>query len=192
MAAVCLARRDVRQRGRVAAASRVAKPTRATATSAARRRDPACSRRLSCASHAASAAMTERVLLLAGAAIFAVLGSLHLAYTFVGTRLHPRDPAAIAAMQGTTLRLARTTPVWRAWIGFNASHSLGAIVFAAFVIGLAGWRMDVFRDLPAFAWLAVANSLAWLVLAWRYWFRIPVAGLLVASACFLAAAVRLS
>jgi hypothetical protein len=153
--------------------------------------------------------MIERSLLLAGAAIFAVLGSLHLVYTFFGTRLQPQDPAAIAAMQATHPRLTRETTVWRAWIGFNASHdpqdvgsaaggrtpgaaSLGAIVFAAFVIGLAGWRMDVVRALPAFAWLAAGNALAWLVLAWKYWFRIPLVGLLLASACFLVAAVRLS
>jgi hypothetical protein len=136
--------------------------------------------------------MPERLLLLAGAAIFAILGSLHLAYTFVGTRLQPRDPAAIAAMQATPLRLTRETTVWRAWIGFNASHSLGAIVVAAFVLGLAGWRMDVLRADPAFAWLAAVNSAAWLVLAKRYWFRVPFVGLLLATACFVAAAVRLS
>jgi hypothetical protein len=136
--------------------------------------------------------MTERFLLLAGAAIFMVLGGLHLAYTFFGARLQPKDPAAIAAMQATHPRLTRETTVWRAWIGFNASHSLGAIVFAAFVIGLAGWRMDVLRETPAFAWLAAGNAVAWGVLAWRYWFRIPQIGLLIASACFLVAAVRLS
>ena len=136
--------------------------------------------------------MPERLLLLSGAAIFALLGSLHLLYTFVGVRLHPRDAAAIAAMQATPLRLTRETTVLRAWIGFNASHSLGAIVFAAFVIALAGWRMDVFRDLPALAWIAVVNSLAWSVLAWEYWFRIPLVGTVLASACFLTAAVRLS
>ena len=136
--------------------------------------------------------MIDQMLLLAGAAVFAVLGSMHLLYTFVGARLHPRDPAAIAAMQATTLRLTRETTVWRAWIGFNASHSLGAIVFAAFVAGLAWMRMDVLREQPAFAWLAAGNALAWLVLARAYWFRIPFVGLALASACFLAAAVRLS
>ena len=136
--------------------------------------------------------MPERLLLLAGATIFAVLGALHLAYTFRGERLYPRDPAAIAAMQATHLRLTRETTVWRAWIGFNASHSVGALVFAAFVIGLAGWRMDVLRADPAFAWLAAINSAAWLVLARRYWFRIPFVGLLLSTACFVVAALRLS
>jgi hypothetical protein len=136
--------------------------------------------------------MPEQILLIAGAAVFVVLGTLHLAYTFVGPRLRPTDPAAIAAMQGSALRLTRETTVWRAWIGFNASHSLGAMVFGAFVVGLAGWRMDVLRDLPAFAWLAVANSAAWTVLAKRYWFRVPFVGLAIATACFLVAAIRVS
>jgi hypothetical protein len=136
--------------------------------------------------------MPDQILLLAGAAIFAVLGALHLFYTFVGTRLDPREPAAIAAMHASTLRLTRETTVWRAWIGFNASHSLGAIVFAAFVAGLAATRMDVLRAQPAFAWLAAGNAIAWLALARAYWFRIPFVGLALASACFLVAAVRLS
>jgi hypothetical protein len=137
--------------------------------------------------------MAERLFLLAGAAIFAVLGSLHLVYTFAGTRLDPSDPATIDAMRATHPRLARgATSTWNAWIGFNASHSLGAIVFAAFVAGLAGWRMDVLRDAPAFAWLAAGNALAWTWLAWKYWFRIPLVGTALASACFLAAAIRLT
>jgi hypothetical protein len=136
--------------------------------------------------------MTDQILLLVAAAIFAALGALHLFYTFVGTRLHPRDPAVIEAMRGTPLRITRETTVWRAWIGFNASHSLGAIVFAAFVALLAWTRMDVLRAQPAFAWLAAGNALAWLALARAYWFRIPFVGLAVASACLLAAAVRLS
>ena len=136
--------------------------------------------------------MPDQILLLAGATLFGGLGALHLLYTFVGTRLQPRDAATIAAMQADTMRLTRDTTVWRAWIGFNASHSLGAIVFAAFVAGLAWSRMDVLRAQPLFAWLAAANALAWLALARAYWFRIPVAGLAVASACFVVAAVRLS
>jgi hypothetical protein len=137
--------------------------------------------------------MSERLLLLVGASIYAGLGGLHLLYTFVGTRLDPHDPAAIAAMRATHPRLTRgATTVWDAWIGFNASHSLGAIVFAAFVAGLAGWRMDVLQATPAFAWIAVANSLAWTWLAWRYWFRIPLIGTALASACFLVAAVGLT
>jgi hypothetical protein len=59
--------------------------------------------------------MPERLLLLAGAAIFPVPGTLHLACTFVGARVQPRDPAAIATMQATHPRPTHETTVWRAW-----------------------------------------------------------------------------
>lgn len=136
--------------------------------------------------------MLEQVLLIAGALIFGVLGSIHLLYTFVGEKFSPRDPATRVAMQATHPRLTRATTMWRAWIGFNASHSLGAMVFAAFVLLLAGWHMDFLRSAPLFAWLAALNALAWLALAVRYWFRIPLIGLALSSACFVLAALRLS
>jgi hypothetical protein len=58
-----------------------------------------------------------------------VLGALHLIYTFSGPRLLPRDPALQARMNEVNRVITRETTVWRAWIGFNASHSMGAILF---------------------------------------------------------------
>jgi hypothetical protein len=136
--------------------------------------------------------MLEQALLIAGAAVFGTLGSIHLVYTFFGERLAPRDPAVRIAMQNTTMRITRATTLWQAWTGFNASHSLGAMVFALFVLLLATLHMDFLRSAPVFAWLAAGNALAWLVLAWRYWFRIPLLGLAFSGTCFLIAAVRLS
>lgn len=136
--------------------------------------------------------MLEQILLVAGALIFGTLGSIHLWLTFFGDRLDPRDPAVRSAMQSTPLRLSRSTSMWRAWTGFNASHSLGAIVFALFMLLLGIAHMDFLRTAPALAWLAAGNALAWLLLAWRYWFRIPLIGLALSSGCFVAAAVRLS
>lgn len=37
--------------------------------------------------------MASQWLILLGTAIHAALGTIHLAYTFFGLRLHPRDPA---------------------------------------------------------------------------------------------------
>ena len=69
------------------------------------------------------------VLMLASAAIILVLGCVHLLYTFFGPKLLPRDPGVIASMKATTLVITRETSVWNAWIGFNASHSMAAILF---------------------------------------------------------------
>lgn len=136
--------------------------------------------------------MLEQILLITGAAIFGVLGTIHLVYTFFSAKFDPYDPAVRTGMQATTMRISRSTSLWNAWTGFNASHSLGAMVFALFVLLLAGLHMDFVRSAPLFAWLAAANALAWLAVGLRYWFRIPTTGLALSSACFLIAAIRLS
>jgi len=54
------------------------------------------------------------LLVLAGLAVVLVLGGLHLLYTFRGTKLQPREPAAVKAMQQSGLVITRQTTVWRA------------------------------------------------------------------------------
>ena len=40
-------------------------------------------------------------------------------------------------MKQTSPVLTKDTTVWDAWVGFNASHSIGAMLVAAFYIPLA-------------------------------------------------------
>ncbi|WP_321394694.1 LIC_13387 family protein [Emcibacter sp.] len=133
----------------------------------------------------------EQILIVVGAAILGLLGAVHLFYTFFGHRLDPYEPAAIEAMKGSTLRLTRETTVWKAWIGFNASHSLGALFVAAIYITLALWHMDLIRGSLWFSLLPLVLSLCYLGLARAYWFRIPFTGILISTLCFGAAAVML-
>jgi hypothetical protein len=133
----------------------------------------------------------EQILLIVGAAIFGLLGTAHLGYTFFTDKFHTRDSAVGEAMKNTSPVLTGRTTVWRAWIGFNASHSLGAMTFAVFYLMLATQHMAVIRSAPGFAWLATINGLAYLALAKAYWFRTPFIGILIATICFLAAALRL-
>ena len=58
-------------------------------------------------------------------------------------------------------------------------------------IGLALDHMPLLRQSPALAWLAVIGSLSYLALAQRYWFRTPLVGIALASACFVGAALTL-
>ena len=74
------------------------------------------------------------LLVTASAAIVGVLGALHLLYTFHGTKLLPRESGVRETMESSGLELTQQTTVWRAWIGFNASHSLGALLFGLVVI----------------------------------------------------------
>ena len=137
------------------------------------------------------AATAAKVLILLGASTFGVLGGIHIAYTFWSDKLLPRDQAAIDAMKGTTLVLTRQTTIWDAWIGFNASHSLGAILLAAIYLLLASQHMDVLARSQSLLLPGIAAGCAYVWLAHAYWFRTPFIGVTLATACLVAAFILL-
>ena len=136
--------------------------------------------------------MLAQSLIVAGALLFGLLGTLHLAYTFFTDNFNARDAATTAAMKATHPVLTRRTTLWNAWVGFNASHSLGAMLFASVYLVLAIGHMPLLAQSPALVWLAVAGSLGYLALAQRYWFRTPLIGIALASRCFVIAALTLT
>ena len=135
--------------------------------------------------------MLAQALIVIGAALFGTLGTLHLLYTFFTDKFDARDAATNAAMRSSHMVLTRRTTVWKAWVGFNASHSLGAMLFAAIYLVLALGHMALLRESAALVWLAVAGSTGYLALAQRYWFRTPLIGVALATACFVGAALTL-
>ena len=131
----------------------------------------------------------DQLFYIAGAAIFGFLGTIHLLYTFFTNKFDARDPAVTEAMKGTSPVLTAETSVWGAWVGFNASHSLGAILFACIYIPLAGFHIELLQSSLWFSLLPVFVGIAYLALAKRYWFRVPFLGILIATVCFLGGAV---
>ena len=129
------------------------------------------------------------ILLILGGAVFGVLGSLHAIYTLLDLsnprRLVPADPSVAKAMANSALRLSSGgTDMWRAWIGFNFSHSLGLLLVAALALW-AGFRA---KTLPAGIMPALTLiSCLYVFLALRYWFRAPAIGVAIGTACFAAA-----
>lgn len=125
--------------------------------------------------------------------IYSALGLLHAIYTLLDERnpkrLAPDDPAVVAAMQSSRLRLSRgATTMWQAWISFNLTHSLAALMLgAACFIVAACFAMFAFPPVALFALAGV--SLLVSLIGLRYWFAIPRVGSLVATACLLAAAL---
>ena len=130
--------------------------------------------------------LLSSIFIAASAAVAGLLGGIHMLYTFHGNKLHPRDPTVRDAMMADTPVLTRQTTVWRATKGFNASHSLGVILFAAVYIYLAGWHAGFLQASAFFLVLGMATLLAYLALAKAYWFSIPFRG--IALACVLYAA----
>lgn len=128
-------------------------------------------------------------LMAASAAIILLLGTLHLLYTFHGTRLHPRDPALKARMQEDSPVITRETTMWKTWIGFNASHSCAAILFGL-VWGWFALRHPHFLFNSRFLLGLGAVFLGFYVfLGKAYFFSIPFRGIVVASLLYLSAFV---
>ena len=123
--------------------------------------------------------------------IYGLLGALHALYTFLDIRnprrIVPDDPAVMVAMQNSKIRLTRgEATMWQGWVGFNLSHSLGALMFAsACFIVAACFRIFAFSPLALFALAAV--SALYLLMASQYWFRIPIVGTALATGCLAAA-----
>ena len=136
--------------------------------------------------------MLAQVLIVFGAALWGLLGIIHIVYTFFTNQLEPRDPTTIATMKATSPVLTRQTNLWNGWIGFNASFGLGLLLFGTTYLLLAAGHMTVLDDSPALAWLPVAGGTAQLAIARRYFFRRPFIGVAIATACFLVAAFALS
>jgi hypothetical protein len=123
----------------------------------------------------------------ASAAIILTLGTLHLLFTFRGERLHPRDPGLTADMKEAHLRLTRETTLWRAWIGFNASHSVGAMLFGLVYGYLALLHSEFLFSSFYLIGIGLITLLSFLFLARRYWFSVPFRGILLATLLYISA-----
>ncbi len=130
--------------------------------------------------------MLAAALVCASGAVILALGLVHLLYTFVGTKLQPCDAALLSAMQSGSPNLTRKTTMWHAWVGFNASHSLGAILFGLLYIHLAIWQPALLFGSLFLCGLGLACLLAYLWLGWRYWFSVPFRGIALATILFIA------
>jgi hypothetical protein len=132
-----------------------------------------------------------KVFFIAGTIPFIVLGLVHWLYTFMDMtsprKLAPRDDAVRLAMEATTPKLTARTTMWKAWMGFNHSHSLGAIVFGLVFLILA---LQNFTELAANMPLMIIAVVVPLIYLWfgiRFWFRTPIIGIAIGAGCFSAA-----
>jgi hypothetical protein len=129
--------------------------------------------------------------LIIGGSLFGFLGLLHALYTSADIshprRLVPDNPAVMQAMSATGLRLAGGgTTMWRAWVGFNFSHSLGLVIFSfgCIAVGLSLGSLA----LPKAALLvSVAIGAIYALLAVLYWFRGAAIGVAAGTLCLIIA-----
>jgi len=128
-------------------------------------------------------------LIAASAAILLLLGLVHLLYTFRGPKLHPRDPALEAAMKRGHPVLTRRTTMWNAWVGFNASHSMGAILYGLVYGYLALAQQAMLFASPFLLGTGLVLLMGYVLVGKRYWFSAPNSGIFAATALYVAALI---
>lgn len=79
--------------------------------------------------------------------------------------------------------------MWRAWVGFNASHSYGALLFGS-VYGYLAFMHSAFLFQSWFLLgLGLLLLLGYAFLGKLYWFSVPFRGILLATTLYAAALV---
>jgi hypothetical protein len=128
-------------------------------------------------------------LIVASAAVMLLLGVIHLLYTFRGRKLHPRDSDLYTRMNEVSLVLTRKTTMWKAWIGFNVSHSYGAIFFGLVYGYLALAHSEFLFQSTYLQLLGLLLLVGYAVLGKLYWFSAPLRGILLSAVLYVAGVV---
>lgn len=130
--------------------------------------------------------MDPNLLIATSAGIAGTLGTAHLILTYRGPKLLPRDRSLRERMEATSMVITSKTTLWRAWIGFNASHSLGLIFFGVLYAYLAIAQPALLAETAFLQILGGLVLLSYVVLAKLYWFITPLAGISLSLVLYVA------
>lgn len=128
-------------------------------------------------------------LMLASAAVIFSLGTLHLVYTFFGTKLRPRDPALQVRMTEVFPGITKDATMWSCWMGFNVSHSMAAMLFGLVYGYLAIAQSSLLFSSPYLLTVGFLMMGGLLVVGKVYWFSAPVIGIGISLSCYVASIV---
>ena len=130
--------------------------------------------------------MAAKILMSLSASIILTLGVVHLVYTFWGPKFSPRDPALQVSMSQISPVITKETTMWRTWVGLNASHSMGVILFGLVFGFLALAHGQLLFQSPFLLVVGLAMLVGLAVLGKVYWFSVPFTGVSISLACYVA------
>ena len=89
-------------------------------------------------------------------------------------------------MMEVSPKISRQTTIWRASIGFHASHSFGAILFGLIYLYLALAGAQFLFGSKFLLGLGLAYIASMAILAKLYWFNIPFRGITTSAILYVA------
>ncbi len=129
-----------------------------------------------------------RALVIVGASIFLLLGILHGILTLQDLRdprtFTPPDPNLRQAMQESSIAIHPHTNLWKAWLGFNLSHSLGLVIFGGTFLAIGLFYFQAFAQIFWLQGCALLISAVYLVMSLKFWFAQPVIATGIGLTCF--------
>jgi hypothetical protein len=130
--------------------------------------------------------LAAKILMVLSASIVFTLGVVHLVYTFWGPNLTPRDPRLQISMSQIAPIITKETTMWRCWVGFNATHSMGLILFGLVFgfLALAHGRLLFQSSFLLVVGLAMLGGIV--VLCKVYFFSAPLIGMSISLVCYVA------
>jgi hypothetical protein len=133
--------------------------------------------------------LAAKILMVLSAGICLMLGVFHLVYTFRGPLLTPRDPALQISMSEIAPVITNETTMWRCWVGFNASHSMGLILFGLVFGFLALAHSELLFHSPFLLVIGLAMLGGFVALCKLYFFSAPLRSISISLACYVASIV---
>jgi len=130
--------------------------------------------------------LAAQILMVLSASIVFTLGVVHLVYTFWGPMLTPRDAALQISMRQVAPVITKETTMWRGWVGFNASHSMGLMLFGLLFGFLASAHGQLLFQSPFLLVVGLAMLGGLVVLCKVYFFSVPLIGISISLACYIA------
>ncbi len=116
----------------------------------------------------------------AGAALFFLLGTLHLRLTVRDWKqpqhFVPARKELLDDLKATRINLTKDAKdFWTSYIGFHFSHSVGVMFYGAVVAYCALVRPDILGDVVARLALVIVGG-CYVLMARAFWFRVPFIG----------------
>jgi hypothetical protein len=128
-------------------------------------------------------------LILLSTLIIFVLGALHLLLTFRGTSFYPRDRELLFKMKAVSPLISTQTTMWKAAIGFHASHSVGAMLFSLVYMYLALEPTGLLFQSTFLLGVGLVYLALLVTLCRLYWLRLPFAAMLLATFLYAGAII---
>jgi hypothetical protein len=134
-----------------------------------------------------------KLFLIIGSGIFILLGVIHTIYTLQDLdeprNFTPPDKELRHAMQKSAVALNPAINLWKAWLGFHFSHSLGLLMFGGAALYISVFHPSVFLQSRLLQLFFVLIPMIYLALSLKFWFVSPAVFCGISMACFLLAAI---